>query len=107
MAAIAHRRPCRRLSLMIDGSGPGSRLAAEIVGLARASGLPSVGVFHAMGGFTSGACGCGSPQPASQPPILIIVTGDPESIDDFATGIAPVLEPGQLTVEDLAEIVPR
>jgi len=36
---------------------------------------------------------------------LIIVTGDPESIDDFATGIAPVLEPGGLTVEDLVEIV--
>ena len=36
---------------------------------------------------------------------MIIVTGDPESIDDFVEGVAPVLDPGELTVEDVAEIV--
>ena len=55
MSSRLHRRPSRRLTLMIDGSGAGKRLASEI---------------------------------------------------DFANGIAPVLEPGELTVEDVAEIVP-
>ena len=105
MSSRLHRRPSRRLTLMIDGSGAGMRLASEIVRLARMSGLPAVGVFHGIAGFARGPHGCSSP--GTQPPILVVLTGDPESIDDFANGVAPVLEPGELTVEDVAEIVPR
>jgi len=88
---------------MIDGSGPRRVLAREIVRVAHACGLPTVGVFNGVDGFTPGT----DPRPSSyRPPLMVIVTGDPESIDDFVTGIAPVLMPGELTVEDVTEIVP-
>ena len=53
-------------------------------------------------GFTPGTSLHGCP-PA--PPTMIIVTGDPESIDDFVEGVAPVLDAGEITVEDVTEIV--
>lgn len=102
MGAQSHRRPGRRVTMMIDGSGSRRTLAAEIVRVARASGLTAVGVFRGVDGFTPGTGLYGWPP---GPPTMIIVTGDPESIDDFVEGVAPVLDPGELTVEDVAEIV--
>ena len=102
MSTHSRRRPGRRVTMMIDGSGSRRRVAAEIVREARASGLTSVGVFHRVDGFTTGTDLRARPL---SPPTMIIVTGDPESIDDFVEGVAPVLKPGELTVEDVAEIV--
>ena len=60
-------------------------------------------MFNGVDGFTPDT----DPRPSSYcPPLMVVVTGDPESIDDFVTGIAPVLEPGELTVEDVTEIIP-
>jgi hypothetical protein len=88
---------------MIDGSGPRRVLAREIVNVAHACGLPMVGVFNGVDGFTPDT----DPRPSSyRPPFMVVVTGDPESIDDFVTGIAPVLVPGELTVDDVTEILP-
>jgi hypothetical protein len=88
---------------MIDGSGPRRVLAHEIVHVAHACGLPMVGVFNGVDGFTPDT----DPRPSSyRPPLMVVVTGDPESIDDFVTGIAPVLGPGELTVEDVTELLP-
>jgi len=103
MTQRLHRQPGRRATVMIDGSGPRRVLAHEIVRVAHASGLPMVGVFNGVDGFTPDT----DPRPSSyRPPLMVVVTGDPESIDDFVTGIAPVLGPGELTVEDVTEIIP-
>jgi hypothetical protein len=62
-----------------------------------------VGVFNGVDGFAPDT----DLRPSSyRPPLMVVVTGDPESIDDFVTGIAPVLGPGELTVEDVTEILP-
>jgi hypothetical protein len=36
---------------------------------------------------------------------MVVVSGDPESIDDLVVGVAPVLGQCALTVEDVEEIV--
>ena len=96
-------RPGRRATVMIDGSGPRRVLAHEIVRVAHACGLPMVGVFNGVDGFAPAT----DLRPSTyRPPLMVVVTGDPESIDDFVTGIAPVLGPGELTVEDVTEILP-
>jgi hypothetical protein len=96
-------RPGRRATVMIDGSGPRRVLAHEIVRVAHACGLPMVGVFNGVDGFAPAT----DLRPSTyRPPLMVIVTGDPESIDDFVTGIAPVLGPGELSVEDVTEILP-
>jgi PII-like signaling protein len=103
MTKRLHRRPGRRATIMIDGSGPRRVLAHEIVNVAHSCGLPMAGVFTGVDGFTPDT----DPRPSSyRPPVMVVVTGDPESIDDFVTGIAPVLGPGELTVEDVTEILP-
>jgi hypothetical protein len=103
MTQRLYRRPARRATMMIDGSGPRRLLAHEIVRVAHACGLPVVGVFNGVDGFAPET----DPRPSSyRPPLMVVVTGDPESIDDFVTGIAPVLGPGELTVEDVTEILP-
>ena len=103
MTKRLHRRPGRRATVMIDGSGPRRVLAHEIVRVAHGCGLPMVGVFDGVDGFAPDT----DLRPSSyRPPLMVVVTGDPESIDDFVTGIAPVLGPGELTVEDVTEILP-
>lgn len=95
------RRVCRRMTATIDGSAGCEVLAREIVRVARAVGLPTAAVVRGVDGFTprtdESACG---------PPLIVVVTGDPESIDDLVVGVAPVLGRCELTVEDVQEIVP-
>jgi len=38
--------------------------------------------------------------------VIVVVTGDPESIDDLVAGVAPVLGRCEVTVEDVQEVVP-
>lgn len=87
---------------MIDGSGPRRILADEIVRVARACGLPTAGAFEGVAGFTPTT----DPRRSCRPPLMVVVTGDPESVDDFVTGVAPVLVAGELTVEDVTEVLP-
>jgi hypothetical protein len=96
-----HRRRSRRATIMIDGSGPRRVLAGEIVRVAHACGLPTAGAFEGFAGFTPA-----TPRQSARPPLMVVVTGDPESIDDFVTGVAPVLVAGELTVDDVTEVLP-
>jgi hypothetical protein len=55
---------------MIDGSGPRRVLAREIVNVAHACGLPMVGVFNGVDGFTPDT----DPRPSSyRPPFMVVV----------------------------------
>lgn len=95
------RRVSRRMTATIDGSAGGEVLAREIVRVARAVGLPTAAVFRSVDGFTPR-----TEQSACTPPVIVVVSGDPESIDDLVVGVAPVLGRCALTVEDVEEIVP-
>jgi PII-like signaling protein len=95
------RRLCRRMTATIDGSCGCDVLAHEIVRVARAIGLPTAVVFRGVDGFTPRT----DPARSAAPPLVVVVTGDPESIDDLVTGVAPVLGRSELTVEDVHEIV--
>ena len=96
------RRVSRRMTATIDGSAGGEVLAREIVRIARAVGLPTAAVFRCVDGFTPR-----TDQSAWSPPMVVVVSGDPESIDDLVVGVAPVLGRCALTVEDVQEIVPE
>ena len=94
------RRVSRRMTATIDGSEGCEVLAREIVRVARAVGLPTAAVFRCVDGFTPR-----TDQSAWSPPMVVVVSGDPESIDDLVVGVAPVLGRCALTVEDVHEIV--
>jgi PII-like signaling protein len=94
-------RVCRRMTATIDGSDGCEVLAREIVRVARALGLPTASVFRCVDGFTPR-----TDQSACTPPVIVVVSGDPESIDDLVVGVAPVLGRCELTVEDVQKIVP-
>ena len=96
------RRVSRRMTATIDGSEGCEVLAREIVRVARAVGLPTAAVFRCVDGFTPR-----TGQSARTPPLMVVVSGDPESIDDLVVGVAPVLGRCALTVEDVQEIVPE
>jgi PII-like signaling protein len=95
------RRVCRRMTATIDGSAGCEALAREIVRVARVVGLPTAAVLRGVDGFTPR-----TDRSACHPPVVVVVTGDPESIDDLVVGVAPVLGRCELTVEDVHEIVP-
>jgi len=97
----AKRRVSRRMTATIDGSAGCEVLAREIVRVARAVGLPTAAVFRCVDGFTPR-----TDQTTCTPPVIVVVSGDPESIDDLVAGVAPVLGRCALTVEDVEEIVP-
>ena len=104
--ALAYRRhPGLRLTILLDGSGPRGRLAAEIARLARSSGLPAVGMFRGVGGHVpdSGAY----ERATSRHPVMITIVGEPESVEDLMVGIAPLLRFGELTVEDVQIVAPE
>src|SRR5690349_22027159 len=91
------RRASRRMTATIDGSAGAEVLARELVRVARAVGLPTAAVFRCVDGFTPRT---GS---ACTPPMVVVVSGDPESVDDLVVGVAPLLGRCALTVEDVQE----
>jgi hypothetical protein len=94
------RRVSRRMAATIDGSEGCEVPAREIVRVARAVGsdgrrLPLRRRVHA------------THRPVRMPPpMIVVVSGDPESTDDLVVGVAPVLRRCALTVEDVQEIAP-
>jgi PII-like signaling protein len=94
-------RVSRRMTATVDGSSGGEVLAREIVRVARAVGLSTAAVVRGFDGFTPR-----TDPSACRPPLIVVVTGDPESIDDLVVGVAPVVGRCELTVEDVREIVP-
>lgn len=101
-----HRRvPGLRLTILLDDSGARGRLAAEIARLARANGLPAVGVFRGVGALVpdTGAYD----RPVNRHPIMVTIVGDPEPVEDLLVGIVPFLRFGDLTVEDVQIVAPE
>jgi hypothetical protein len=81
-------------------------LTNEIVHRAHAAGLPGTSVFRGIEGF--GASGFIHNSRilslADELPIMVIIVGDREAIDDFVPEIAPLLRQGLITVEDVEAV---
>jgi hypothetical protein len=91
------------LTILLDDSGVRGRLAAEIARLARASGLPAVGVFRGAGELVPDSDAYD--RTSHRHPIMVTIVGDQEPIEDLVVGIAPLLRFGELTVEDVQIVV--
>lgn len=100
-----HRRPARRLTVLVGESDSyGHRpLVTEIVHRAHAAGLPGASVFRGVEGFGASRSIHTTRilSLSGELPVMIVIVGDPGTIDDFVPQIAPLLQKGLMTVEDL------
>jgi PII-like signaling protein len=102
------RRPARRLTVFIGDCDTYRHrsLANEIVHRAHAAGLPGTSVFRGIEGFgarrfihTTRILSL-----ADELPIMLVIVGDLEAIDDFVPEIAPLLRQGLITIEDVETV---
>lgn len=103
------RRPGRRLTIIVEGRGTAEAVdavgrdiglvAATVVDLARAEGLPGASVFLGDTGYGPG------PAEAGGRPVMVVIVGEAECVDDFADAVTTALPDALVTVEDVVELV--
>lgn len=102
------RSSARRLTVFLSESDTYEHrpLATEIIHRAHAAGLPGASVFRGIEGFGASRSihTLRILSLSEDLPILVVIVGAPEAIDDFVPEVAPLVRQGMITVEDVETV---